>query len=190
MSFFSDSSSLYFFSALLQANAAILSLLAIFVIFRIQALSASIDTRKFVLGSDLGVHVAASDINSFERMSLQQKKEYIERKQGKGIAILPHFEAWISYQQQIDDLKHSIITPCFALAASVLVFSVALFFASCVHALSYILELLLLVLSIALEALCLALVLRTSYSLLGIGPKLEGLSGPEKAILRILRLKK
>jgi hypothetical protein len=190
VSFFSDSSALYLYSALLQANAAILSLFAIFVIFRIQSLASSIDTRKFVLGSDLGRHVAAADINSFEIMSIQDKKSYIDCRQGKGIPILAHFEAWVSYEEKIEHLKHTIITPCTTLAGSILFFAFAVSIANFVHRLSVIGEAILMAFSILLEALCLGLVLRASFSLIGIGPRIEKLSRTEKAILSVIKVKK
>ncbi|MFA4948284.1 MAG: hypothetical protein WC674_07235, partial [Candidatus Krumholzibacteriia bacterium] len=105
-------------------------------------------------------------------------------------AILAHFEAWVSYEEKIDELKHSIITPCFALAVSILFFAVTLSIANFMHNLSVIAEVLLLAFSIVLEAVCLALVLRASFSLIGIGPRLEKLSRTEKAILSIIKVKK
>jgi hypothetical protein len=188
MGFFSESSSLYFFSALLQANAAILSIFAIFVIFRIQSLTSSIDTRKFVLGSDS--HVSPHDINSFEIMSVQSKKSEVDHKMGRNASGVAHYQAWITYEEKIEKLRRTIIIPTSVLAASILFFAIALSLAHSIHRLGVIVEAIVLVGSIALEALCLALVLSFSFSLIGMGAQMDGLSRAEKVILRITKIKR
>ena len=189
MELFSDNTSLYFFSALLQANAAILSLLAIFVIFRIQSLASSIDTRKFVLGSDLGVHIPSHEINTFERMSIQEKKSEVDRLKGKGSALVAHFEAWVTYEEKIDGLRHSVIVPGALLAGSIFIFAVALGLASFIHSLSVYFEAALLAGSVSLEAFCLARVLASSFTMIGITAKAGNLSSIEKKILTFIRVK-
>jgi len=189
MGFFSEYSSLYFFSALLQANAAILSLFAIFVIFRIQSLASSIDTRKLVLGADPS-HASAYDINSFERMSLQEKKCEVDHKTGRRAFGVAHYLAWIAYEEKIEELKHSIIVPSSVLAGSILFYAIALALAHFIHRSGVLVEAVLLGGSIILEGLCLALVLRFSFILLGIGAQLPNPSRVEKAILRITKIRR
>lgn len=75
---FNDSTSLYFYSALLQANAAIIALIGLYTTFRIQSAYSSIESIKnyFLAGNqnirDFGIE--------FEERTYDEKKRYLNEK--------------------------------------------------------------------------------------------------------------
>jgi hypothetical protein len=91
---FSEYTGLYFYSSLIQANAAILSLLGVFIVFRIQLNKSSIENLKnFVLNLGLTRVQRLMDLTlEFERMNLNTKKEFLKefrRKHNISNGVIP-----------------------------------------------------------------------------------------------------
>jgi len=163
MIFFSDSTSLYVFSALLQANAAILSIAAIFVIFRIQSLGSAIEVRRSILADFTrppDVRTSVSQIAEFESMPPTVRRQWLTANHGGVFQAycLPHFQAWADALDEIARVKVLIV----------LVFGVGMACAFRLHTLSVRTEALCLLSALAIEAICLAVVVRAIFALLDI----------------------
>ena len=76
--FYSPSTSLYFFSALLQANAAIFSIYGVFVIFKLQSIKSSIDSFITALMQDRGRSIHTVEVIDFDGMNIDEKKNHVE----------------------------------------------------------------------------------------------------------------
>jgi hypothetical protein len=195
MEFFSSNSAFYLYSALLQANAAILSIVAIFVIFRIQSLASAVDAKRSALSQDFGVHISAHDIDLFDRISLEKKKEWIETETGEGrlAGLLPHFGAWLRYSEDIGKLKRHIVLPTVVIGGSIVFFAIELLLASYLHFKAPVVEALFMILSVIIEFLCILIVVRAIFVLLQIRAGDCGISGDSrfcKSLRKILGVPK
>lgn len=129
---FSDNTGLYFYSALLQANAAILSIVGVFYIFRIQSNQNSIDILKNLLLSDKGRFTWPESIIEFESLSIKKRKiETEERKYPK--QILPQLTKWTNLEEQIITIKASIAFPTCLLSLGIIVYAAGILSANKVH---------------------------------------------------------
>lgn len=130
--FFSENSSFYFLSSLLQANASILSISGVFFIFRIQSLQSSIDIIKSSLMSDRGNISWPGDIVKFDNLLLNDKESYLKSEQ-KNKYILQSLIDWTSKEKLIHNIKKEIIIPTILIGTGIIVESICLFSANYVH---------------------------------------------------------
>lgn len=130
LKFFSDSSSLYFYSALLQANAAILSIVGVFIIFRIQSYQSSIDIIKTALINNRRM-VGPNDVIGFDNFNISEKEEYIKRLNNS--VLKNHCSNWIEKEKKLKKVKSSIKLPTILLAIGIIINSIGLFTASYIH---------------------------------------------------------
>ena len=79
MELFSNTTGLYLFSALLQANAAIIAIVGVFGIFRIQSLQSKIEYIKQVLlqpgGRHSGDGMRSISVHEFDELTIGEKEE-------------------------------------------------------------------------------------------------------------------
>jgi hypothetical protein len=130
--FFSDNSSFYFYSSILQANAAIFSIVGVFYIFKIQSLQSSLDIIKTGLMNDQGRNSWPQEIMEWDRLPLDEK----ESKINDGTAnkhILKSLIFWATTERKIYTFKKVIIFPSVLLAFGILLESLSLFSAYYVH---------------------------------------------------------
>ncbi|MCI0691130.1 hypothetical protein L0337_03880 [candidate division KSB1 bacterium] len=129
---FSDSTGLYFYSALVQANAAILSIVGVFTIFKIQSIQSSIDLVKNILVAEGGRRITIDNLVEFDQMSLENKKSAIQNgKYSK--AILPLFNNWATQIEKINKIKLSIKLPTRLLVVGIVGDSIGVLAANLVH---------------------------------------------------------
>lgn len=114
---------LYFFSAAFQGLAAILGLLVVFAIFRLQQFSSSIDGARNELYSDKGHSTHPEFVERFERLTHVEKKAFIVNKDNK-TGSLPIFRSWVSAEEKMIGLKDVIRKP-FGLLAVALLFNIS-----------------------------------------------------------------
>lgn len=140
--YFSENTGLYFYSALLQANAAILSIVGVFFIFRIQQLKSEIDSIKdyvsFRFQND-----ARKYYHEFNLANLEEKNEIIERYKKKNyIESDPYHKLpdWYTRELELKKIIGSIKAPTIILAFSILMNTVFLLFAENFHKSSYSIE--------------------------------------------------
>jgi hypothetical protein len=112
--FFSTSTSLYFFSAFLQANAAILSIVGLFIIFKIQSLQSLIDIIEF----------ANSDLK-------EKQKKYAKISYDK--YTMKKLSEWIEKENRIIDIKDMIKIPTILLSIGIITSGIGLIFSNFLH---------------------------------------------------------
>ena len=130
--FFSESTGLYFFSATLQANAALLSVFAIFVIFRIQQLESTISAISTLLLNDRGTHlIVVKDALRFLEAHMEERKK-LANSYVRDLQILA--KKWIQAKEQADSVARSLRAPTIFLAVLMAVDLFGMLFASAIHA--------------------------------------------------------
>jgi hypothetical protein len=130
--FFSENSTFYFYSTILQANAAIFSIVGVFYIFKIQSLQSSLDIIKTGLMNDQGRNSWPQEIMQWDRLNLAEK----ERKITDGTAnkhILASLIFWTETERKIENFKKVIVFPSVLLAFGILLESLSLFSAYYIH---------------------------------------------------------
>ncbi|MDP8267602.1 MAG: hypothetical protein P9L97_02625 [Candidatus Tenebribacter davisii] len=138
--FFHETSSLYFFSALLQSNAAIFSLFGVFIIFRLQSLQSSLDLLKNTLMQDRGKIITTYSVIEFDNMSLEEKEEKIETF-GNTTTIYFLIKSWLDKEKSIDKIKKSIKDPVISMTIVMILNLFGLIFSNYIHNVSFYLEL-------------------------------------------------
>jgi hypothetical protein len=133
--FFSDTSSLYFYSSHLQANAAILSIFGLFIIFKIQSLESSIETIKTCLTSM--DHALANNVLSFYDMTLSQKCSYIDDYPEKERGRFKYLKKWYEIELLISQIKRSSRNPALLLLLIIAFNSLGIMFSNYLHILGY-----------------------------------------------------
>lgn len=135
MNFFSEYTALYFFSALLQANAAILAIAGVFFIFRIQTYQSSIDFLKNYLMNS-GTLIGPYSVIEFNNLTQEVRKKRIEENEEKKyyeLGVIYHLENWIEKHDEILKVKSAIKPPTILLAIGIIINGLGLFFANFIH---------------------------------------------------------
>lgn len=114
---FSSNTGLYLYSALIQANAAIFSIIGVFFIFRLQSVQSAI-TNIFngLYNENIGVRQGAY---KFKNMSLEEKKIYIDSLSGDD-HISNDYRTWFNYEEELEDNKSKIKTPLIVIAVLII----------------------------------------------------------------------
>jgi len=138
MEFFSDSTGLYLFSALLQANGAIIAIIGVFGIFRIQNLYQRIDYIKQIITQPVR-HISYRgmspfDVDKFEDMTVNSK----EKECKNHINSKRLLESWILTEKKILVLKPIIINSTVWLSLGVIVNALCLIFSNPIHKIQYV----------------------------------------------------
>lgn len=137
--FFSDNTGLYFYSAWLQANASIIAIFGVFVIYKIQAFQSSIDIIKGSLMGDLSRRVTTPDeVVTFDRMNIEDKNNYVKNRDP---FLKKPLQDWVEKQQSIETLKSIVRIPTTLLAIGIGIDSLGLLFANYVNKCGEIVEL-------------------------------------------------
>ncbi|OGU33642.1 MAG: hypothetical protein A2068_10190 [Ignavibacteria bacterium GWB2_35_6b] len=130
--FFSENSSFYFYSSILQANAAIFSIIGVFFIFRFQSLQSSIDTIKSSLISDQGRKSFPSEIVEFDNLQLCEKREKINNG-SVNKAIIKSLSLWTEREEYLASFKQLIKKPAYIITCGIFLESISLFTVNFVH---------------------------------------------------------
>lgn len=111
---------LYFFSASFQGLAAILGLLAVFGIFRLQQLGSKVDGVRGILYADRGHSTWPSEVAKFDGMNYEDKVKYVQAKdpQTYGTTLLPLLKVWLDAEREILALHEALWKPVALLAAT------------------------------------------------------------------------
>ena len=127
---FTDSSGLYFYSALLQANAAIIALIGLYTIFRIQVAYTTIESLKaFLLAEHSGIRDSAL---RFDSMDFKEKTEQIKKYTGDD-SLSKAYRRWHNQIELISQHKRGIIFPTVLLGIALVSDSIFLFLTSSLH---------------------------------------------------------
>ncbi len=110
MLFFTDSTSLYIYSAFLQANAAIIAVLGVFIVYKIQIHSSVIDiiiTRLYHISQ-----LRPNLVTNFELMNNKNKHDDFTSKNESDKTYL-FYKSWLKHDDEIIRIKNLIILPLF-----------------------------------------------------------------------------
>ncbi|MBI4726447.1 hypothetical protein HY768_04345 [candidate division TA06 bacterium] len=124
---FSEITGYYFFSSIIQVEAAIFSIYGLFIVFKIQICKANIDTCKNLLFMKFNkLHM----ISDFEKKNDSQKEEYIteKAKSAPDEPIAYQFRQWLDNQYSIAKIKSSFRSPLVLLITGMITDAVALIF--------------------------------------------------------------
>lgn len=142
--FFNESTSLYIYSALFQANAAILSIIGVFIIFRLQSLQSHVDTLKNFILTTYDDKDKVTRFFLFEQGDLKMKYQMIETKDKlpeenekideKTFRIENPFELWFYKERELLQTKNLIKLPIRLLLVALIINGFSLLFASNIHA--------------------------------------------------------
>lgn len=113
-----DTVFLYFFSASFQGLAAILGLLAIFGIFRLQQLGAKVDGVRGLLYADRGRSTWPSEVAKFDALNYADKLKHYQAKDPKtyGTTLLPLLKVWLDAEGEMLALREALWKPVALLA--------------------------------------------------------------------------
>lgn len=135
MEMFNENTGLYLFSALLQANAAILAIAGVFGIFKIQSINSKIDFLKNVLHYPHGRHMSTGlspkDINSFEKKTHEEKVKQMSETKDDTIKIM--LSDWVKYEKQIMTLNPIIINSSKYLGFGIIINAIGIIFSNLIH---------------------------------------------------------
>jgi len=128
--YFSESTGLYFYSALLQANAAIIAVIGIYIIFQIQGAQSTITSlRSFFMVGNPNIRSMGLE---FDSKTLSQKKIEVrdnDTNTPEKLALLK----WYLNEKRARDLKRKIITPTILFLIALSTDCICLFFSSTIH---------------------------------------------------------
>ena|GEM_PF-5188254 len=117
----------YFFSALLQANAAIFSIIGVFYIFRIQSLNNEISIIKSNVMEDRGRLIHSSKVLLWEKLTIHEKEKELKNKKSKYQTYAIHFRRWIEIEINNSILKKYFIVLFIFVAFVLTINAVSLF---------------------------------------------------------------
>lgn len=154
---FSTNTGLYFFSALLQSNAAILSVFGVFLIFRIQSYQSSID----IIHSSLLDHQTCSstiqDIFEFIKNPDLGKKKSIASKADE--YIRHYYEESLLFHEKIANIKKTIKLPTYLLGFGIILNLFSLLLSNLFNNLGLLYEIRLLLVNLIIEIIVILLIL-------------------------------
>ena len=172
LDFFSENSSLYFFSALLQADAAIFSIMAIFLVFRLEAHESAKSSIKLTMAQLTPkliplAWLALLDKNDIVEIERRVKDEE-ENCSGCDKGILALKKSFVEHSKKIDKIKNTSIIPAIVLAVVIVLFAAGIFFSAYLHALPTAIEFIVLLFALIAQIIVLAVIVwavRTFVSL-------------------------
>ncbi len=136
-SLFSENTGLYFYSTLVQANAAIFSILSIFFIFRLQYVNSRITSiRQELISINNPI---ANRARLFFQMDLSRRQDFIDKFSG-AIEIKELYQNAHHFLLNKQSLKSRLVIPASSLSLVVIIQSILLLLASAIHGAGYILE--------------------------------------------------
>ena len=136
--FFYEYTSIYLYSALLQANAAILAIVGVFGIFKIQSIQTKIDFLKNGLTSPPNTGWHPDDMDNFEKKSPEEQKIQISTIHESPINIILT-SIW-KYNDLTSNIKPIIVSSTKLLGFGILIDALCLIFSKIIHNSSSILE--------------------------------------------------
>ncbi len=165
MNFFSEYTALYFFSALLQANAAIIAIVGVFFIFRIQTYQSSINSIKNYLFTDKFKNFQKTiiDFYNFDRIS---QKEYLNKEIGKTSDLYYPFKESINIFDKMNRIKNSIQKPTILLSIGILINALGLLFSNFLHNFAFLIELIILLIFLIYEIVLIFVVVKSIFKAL------------------------
>ena len=131
-SIFSNYTGSYLFSALIQANAAIFSIIGVFYIFRLQSIQSAISNIFNALyNENISIRQKAEEFN---HKNIDEKKTYAERLSGDN-PISKNYRDWLEYELEKNDLRDKIRNPLFTIVILIILQIIFLIISNGIHSL-------------------------------------------------------
>lgn len=139
---FYEYTSIYFYSALLQANAAILAIVGVFGIFKIQSIQTKIDSMKNWISSNTGWE--PDNMDDFDKKTTGEQKNQISNIHESPLnGILTNI---LEYNDEIIIIKPMIISSSKLLGFGIILDAIGIICSKLIHNSSFVLEFVVLVL--------------------------------------------
>jgi len=127
--FFYDYTSIYLFSALLQANAAILAIVGVFGIFKIQSIQAKIDSMKNWSSFNTGWD--PNNMDAFEKKTAEEQKNQISDIHESPLNnILTNI---LKYNDEISFIKPMIISSSKLMGFGIIIDTIGIICSKIIH---------------------------------------------------------
>lgn len=161
---FSENTGLYFYSTIVQANAAIFSILAIFYIFRRQY----IDDRISSIREELTRinNAIATKTREYFYLSSEKRKEFIKSNKG-ALDILDLYKNADYFLDSKYALNSRMKLPLFLLISVIIIQSILLLLASGVHSAEYLVELSFFIFTLIIEIWALLIIIKKISLIVG-----------------------
>ena len=131
---FSENTGLYFYSAFIQANAAIFSIVGVFFVFRFQSIKSSISENRNLF-NNAGEEVKKF-AQSFEELSNEGKEIEVKRMQGN-YALTNAYRKWLQLEKELTSVKSKIIKPLIFIVILLMIESLFLLLSNGIHKLGF-----------------------------------------------------
>lgn len=134
---FSEYTGLYFFSTLIQANAAIFSIVGVFYIFRLQSIQSAIaNIFNALYNEDPNIRRMAQEFNI---KIIEDKKSYVESISGNDY-ISNYYKNWLNYELDLNDIKIKIKQPLVTIMVLIIFQILFLLITNGLHTLGFLYE--------------------------------------------------
>lgn len=159
---FTENSGYYFYSSLLQANAAIISIFGVFFIYKVQSLHSAISD---IFNSICQISSTAMDYAlKFKAMDLEQKKERL-KAYNRDDPVSKFYKQWYEAVVDLVKIKEKIIKPSILLTTAIILQSIFLLLSNDIHLQGSDYEFISFLLTIFYESYVLILLSKTIYEI-------------------------
>ncbi|MFA5804799.1 MAG: hypothetical protein WC879_09140 [Melioribacteraceae bacterium] len=159
---FTENTGYYFYSSLLQANAAIISIFGVFFIYKVQSLQSLISD---IFNSYCQISSSAMDYAlKFKAMDLEQKKERLKANNSDN-PVSKFYKQWYEAEVNLVKIKEKIIKPSILLSTAIILQSIFLLLSNDIHLQGSGYEFISFLLTILYESYVLILLSKTIYEI-------------------------
>jgi hypothetical protein len=139
---FSESTGLYLYSSLVQANAAILAVVAFFFSFKLEKLKSKIHLIKMSIPTAWSPGFTNELMERFENSSITKKREILGSLKKNHVEsnnrlpnekTLDYYHQWYELARKINLIENSLLKPGIMLVISIITFAVLLIFSYDFH---------------------------------------------------------
>ena len=145
-----SSTGLYFYSALLQADAAVLAIVGLYITFKLQTIQLIINNLRERITAVLYQPeneeervLSIRQLTTFDESLLDKKIELAELYKNKG--LLNYLSDEIPYHKKLVAIKKEFIAPSYLIAILISLNIIGIIFSSTIHVFSYFFEIVVLV---------------------------------------------
>jgi hypothetical protein len=130
MLFLNESTALYLLSAFLQADATIVAILGVFMVFKCQSHQSSIDgiVMKLYMSCDINYNV----VTNFEQNNNKGKNDAFKSIENTE-TIYPYLKSWLNHDNKILEIKNLFLCPLVFTIILLILDTIALVVVSALH---------------------------------------------------------
>jgi len=163
---FTENTGYYFFSSLLQANAAIFSIFGVFFIYRLQTLNSSISEIFNSLIMTAGSSIGREEAQKFKNLTLEDKEKNLIKYKDSNHVWSHEFINWYNYEKKIEIIKPLIKKPTIILITLIIFQAAFVLLSSDIHSIGLILEITTFIINLFCEAYILIILGQTIFQII------------------------